>query len=338
MQKKAVLRLSDGTQFEGYAFGHTGVASGEIYFDTTMIGYTEVLTDPVYKGKLLTLTYPIIGNYGMPKMDLWESETIQPAGIIVHDYTEKYSHWNAVESLSDTMKREKVVGIYGIDTHILAQKIASTPNLTGQIVPVNSSENAIEIVKAGQPKEPKYIDQKAEKTILMIDLGANKTFVQTFVDSGINIIKVSGTEDFSMLDFDGIVISNGYGEAADYPEVLNLIKASMEKDIPVYGCGIGYDLMAEAVGIHNTPILPAHRSLGQPVIQNGTNSCFITRMSHGSAIDTNSLPSNWRAYFTHLNSKCNAGFIHENGRYVATTFQPDNGETRFIIDHFISNL
>lgn len=338
MDKKAILRLSDGTELEGFSFGYSGVASGELQFDSTMIGYTEVITDPVYSGKLLLLTYPIIGNYGMPNAEYWESETIQPSGIIVHDYTQMYSHWNAQESLGDAMNHEKVVGIYGIDTTLLARKIAENPRISGQILPDTHQDKAIEVVRVREALQPNLLDQESDKTILLIDLGANHSFIQSFIDTGVNILRVSGNEDYSSLEFDGVIISNGAEDAASYPQLLEFTKESIQSNIPVYACGLGYDLMAMAINATLRPLTPAHRSLNQPVLQVGTNSCLITRMSHGNSIDPTSLPRDWRPYFTHLNSNTNAGFMHNNGKHIATTFQPDSGETRFIIDHFISNL
>ena len=224
-RKGATLILENGIRFEGWSFGYDGPCDGEVVFSTAMVGYPESLTDPSYSGQILCVTYPLIGNYGVPDdgVDEWgisknfESEKIHVRGLVISDCSFEYSHWNAVKSLDQWLREQKIPGIYGIDTRELTKILRENGSMLGMIVPEGVSksfpvpdpnmENQVAVVSCKEVI--RY--GKGEKKVVMVDCGVKHNILRCFVNRGIEIVRVPWNYDFNTLEYDGLFISNGPG-------------------------------------------------------------------------------------------------------------------------------
>lgn len=263
--RNVTLILDDGTQFHGKSFGYEKPVAGEVVFNTAMMGYPESLTDPSYAGQLMALTYPLVGNYGVPDFSVedngiatyMESEKIHAEAIIVSDYSTEFSHWNAKESLADWLKREQVPGITGIDTRQLTKVLREHGVMMGKIVfddePGNiptaqyegvnfidkvSCKEVItykpEDMKAGnvQALVPVADDQKCKpgKKVVLVDCGVKNNIIRCLVKRGVEVIRVPWNYDFNELDFDGLFLANGPGDPNTAVDAVNNIKKFMDKE------------------------------------------------------------------------------------------------------------
>lgn len=352
-EKKVHIILEDGTEFQGFSFGFEKSVSGEIVFNTAMTGYPESLTDPSYKGQILVLTYPLIGNYGVPdctKEDEmyrhFESYALHISGLIISDYTEEYSHWNADKSLGAWLKEYKVPGIYGIDTRQLTKILREHGTMLGKVI-FNGEEidfydpNKENLVEQVSIKEKKIFGNGRHK-ILLIDCGVKYNIIRNLLARDTTVILVPWDWDLKGEEFDGLFISNGPGDPKMCIKTIENIKNVFEKDIPVYGICLGNQLMALAAGADTYKLKYGHRSHNQPVIQTGTNKAYITSQNHGFAIDNNTLPCDWKPLFLNLNDSTNEGMKHESKPFFSTQFHPEASsgpkDTEFLFDQFIETV
>lgn len=354
MRKKGVLILSDGTRYEGEVIGANIQVSGEVVFNTAMTGYTESLTDPSYAGQILVETYPIIGNYGFPTEEknpttgltkLWESDSIHPVAFIMHDYTDKYSHWNAMESLEEALSRHGVVGLTGIDTRELTKKLRNEGPLLGKVLIEGGedidfvSTDEVNLVAQASTKEVKHFQSSGDKHAVLVDCGVKENIIRLLLERGINVTLVPWDYDFTTMEYDGLFISNGPGNPnLCTPLIEHVRKVIQEGKKPVAGICMGNQIIALAIGAKVAKMPFGHRSVNQPVQMVGTNNCYITSQNHGFAVDDTQLPQGWHPYFRNLNDGTNEGLIHESGKYFSTQFHPEaNGgplDTEFIFDNF----
>jgi carbamoyl-phosphate synthase small subunit len=349
----AKLILEDGKEFHGISFGYEITVSGEVVFNTAMTGYPESLTDPSYKGQILVLTYPIIGNYGVPSKvkanDLYkyfESYALHISGLIVCDYTETYSHWNADKSLGDWLKEFKVPGLYGIDTRELTKILREQGTMLGKVV-FNSEKidyydpNKDNLVAQVSTKEKKIFG-KGKYRILLIDCGVKYNIIRNLLKRDTTVILVPWDWDISKEEYDGLFISNGPGDPKTCDKTISNIKNAFEKNIPIYGICLGNQLMGLAAGANTYKLKYGHRSHNQPVIQVGTNKAYITSQNHGFAIDNNTLPDDWMPLFINLNDNTNEGMKHISMPFFSTQFHPEASggptDTEFLFDHFIESV
>lgn len=354
MRRKGTLVLSDGTEYIGEVIGAETPVSGEVVFNTAMTGYTESLTDPSYAGQILVETYPIIGNYGIPTDEkdpntlltkFWESDRIHPVALIMHDYTDKYSHWNAHESLDVALKRNGVVALTGIDTRELTKKLRNDGPLLGKIliegmddIPFNSSDD-INLVDLVSTKEVQHYNSFGNKQVVLVDCGVKENIIRNLLKRGLNITLVPWDYDFTSMKYDGLFISNGPGNPKHcIPLIEHTKQVLKDGNKPIAGICMGNQILALALGADVIKMPFGHRSVNQPVQLIGTNKCFITSQNHGFAVDDSHLPDGWNTYFRNLNDGSNEGLIHESGRYFSTQFHPEacGGplDTEFIFDDF----
>lgn len=356
MRRKGTLLLSDGSKYQGEVIGAEVEVSGEVVFNTAMTGYTESLTDPSYAGQILLATYPVMGNYGFPSEEkdpktgltkFLESDKIHPIALVMHDYTDEYSHWNAVESLESALSRHGIVGLTGIDTRELTIKLRNSGPLLGKVIIDDTGSQNADFVSTDQinwvdqvsTKEVKEFESFGDKHVVLVDCGVKENIIRHLLDRGLNITLVPWDYDFSQLSFDGLFISNGPGNPVLCTTLVdNVRKLIDEGKKPIAGICMGNQIIAQAIGAKVIKMPFGHRSVNQPVQLCGTNKCYITSQNHGFAVDDSSLPTGWKTYFRNLNDGSNEGLIHESGMYFSTQFHPEaNGgpeDTVFIFDQF----
>ena len=365
-RKKATLLLGNGRKMEGWSFGYDGPATGEVVFSTSMVGYPESLTDPSFEGQILCVSYPLVGNYGIPDMAVGpdglvlsaESERIHVRGLVIADYSENYSHWDAVESLGDWLKREHVPGISGIDTRALTRMIREEGVMPGEIViegdfstPLEMTaschseeavggrrENLVSIVSC---KEVLHYG-KGPKRVVLVDCGVKHNILRCLIERDIEVVRVPWNYDFTRMDYDGLFLSNGPGDPAVCTETIAHLRKALQGDRPVFGVCLGSQLMALAAGAKTFKLPYGHRSHNQPVRRVGTDRCYITSQNHGYAVDPATLPEGWEPFFVNLNDGTNEGIRHLTKPFFATQFHPEASggpvDTEFLFDDFLSLL
>lgn len=356
--KNVTLVLSDGTSFRGKSFGYDSPVAGEVVFNTAMMGYPESLTDPSYAGQLMTLTFPLIGNYGVPPFTMdsqsiptfMESDKIYASAIIVADYSQQYSHWNAVESLSDWLIREHVVGITGIDTRHLTKVLREHGVMMGKIL-FDDMENQIpeadyegvNFVSQVSCNEIIRYNEGAGKKVMLVDCGVKANIIRCLVNRGVEVIRVPWNYDYTNEEFDGLFLTNGPGDPDMCEETVEILKHQMSRSRkPICGICMGNQLLAKAAGASIYKLKYGHRSHNQPVRLAGTNTCFITSQNHGYAVQTQCLGNEWEELFVNMNDGSNEGIKHKEYPWFSTQFHPEacSGptDTDFIFDQFINSL
>jgi len=345
------LTLEDGSVYTGRSFGALMPAAGEVVFNTAMTGYPESLTDPSYRGQILCLTYPLIGNYGAPSdeeenelLRFYESSSIHISGLIVSDYSVEYSHWNASQSLGDWLTKHNIPGICGIDTRALTKRIREKGAMLGKIEPAGTEiefydPNLVNLVDEVSIKEKK-IYGTGKNRILMIDCGVKYNIIRNLLRRDTTVIRVPWDYDYHNEEFDGLFISNGPGDPKMCVAAIDNIKRSLGSTKPVFGICLGNQLMALATGADTYKLKYGHRSHNQPVLKVGTNRAYITSQNHGFAVDNNTLTGDWEPLFINVNDNTNEGMSHKNLPFFSTQFHPEASggptDTDFLFDDFIA--
>lgn len=355
---KGYLILENGQVFEGDSFGDQSKVSGEVVFNTGMVGYPEAFTDPSYYGQILTMTYPLIGNYGIPASKIvnnldanFESEKIQIRGLVISEYIDNNSHWQSSTNLSDKLKKSKIPALCGVDTRSLTKIIRETGVMKGIIAFEKSRQeaglsfedinkkNLVSLVSCLKPVT--YGNGKF--TILMIDCGLKFNQIRIFLNLGIKVIRVPWNYDMFTADqkfsFDAIFISNGPGDPKMVESTIKHVREAIKRQIPIMGICLGNQILALASGADTYKLKYGHRGQNQPVSENGTNKCFITTQNHGFAVDTNSLSKDWEPWFTNLNDHTNEGIKHKKFPFISVQFHPESmpgpTDTEWLFQYFI---
>ena len=369
MKLKATLRLENGMEFHGYSFGCDRAVGGEVVFNTSMVGYPEQLTDATYSGQILCLTYPLIGNYGVPSEELvaeslsknFESDRIHPKGLIIFDYSEDYSNWEAEKSLEQWMKEQNLTGIYGIDTRELTKILRDKGSMKGYILPEGAA--APEEIVAPTPADvccketivyPAQPAQEVEningskaavaegKKVVVVDLGVKHSIIRGLLARGAEVIRVPYDYDYTEMEYDGVYVSNGPGCTCNCEKTVEVLKKVLAGNKPVFGLGMGYHLIAKAAGCELVRLAHPHRSSNQPVRKEGTNRTYISSQNVYRAVKAASVPSDWEVYFTNLNDGAADGLRHKTKPFIGLNFAPEVcvGLTENVtpLDEFISKL
>lgn len=324
--------------------------SGEVVFNTGMVGYPESLTDSSYRGQILTLTYPLIGNYGVPGEDeednllkYFESDKIQVQGLIVTNYSENYSHWNAKKSLSEWMREYSIPGIYGIDTRELTKKLREKGTMLGKIIYNKENikfedpnkRNLVAEVSINEPLEYK----RGLRRVIVIDCGVKNNIIRAFLKRDITVIRCPWDYNFLDEKADGIIISNGPGDPKKCKVTIENIRKTLSKTIPILGICLGSQILGLAAGADTYKLKYGHRSQNQPCVEVGTKRCYITTQNHGYSVDSDTLPVDWREWFYNNNDKTNEGIIHISKPFFGTQFHPEASpgpdDTEFLFDMFV---
>lgn len=357
--RKVTLQLSDGTEFHGKCFGYEQPVAGEVVFNTAMMGYPESLTDPSYAGQLLTMTFPLVGNYGVPPFtfdkqtglpDFMESDRIYASALIVSDYSEQYSHWNAVESLGEWLQREKVPGITGIDTRELTKVLREHGVMMGKILfddePNNVPEadyEGVNFVDRVSVKEIVRYNEGAGRKVVLVDCGVKANIIRELIQRGVEVVRVPWNYDYTDMEFDGLFLANGPGDPDMCSEAVEIIRKQMSRSRkPICGICMGNQLLSKAAGATIYKLKYGHRGHNQPVRMVGTQKCFITSQNHGYAVDARTLDKDWEELFVNMNDASNEGIRHKENPWFSSQFHPEacSGpvDTEFMFDKFVETL
>jgi carbamoyl-phosphate synthase small subunit len=363
--KKAALVLEDGTIFIGKGFGATRKLTGEVVFSTSMVGYPEALTDPSYKGQILSLTYPLIGNYGVPPYDLnygiplyFESDRIQTSGLIIHELCTEPYHWASTRTLDRWLLDENIPGISGVDTRRLTKKLRTYGVMLGliQVYPEGeepnpdnllkeaksiSDPNLTDLVKEVSVKDPVQYNVDGKQNVVLIDCGVKYSIIRNLLRRGINVIRVP--YDFSakeILEYhpDGVFLSNGPGDPKKCVKTIVSVKELVEK-VPLMGICLGAQILALSQGGDTYKLKFGHRSQNQPALDLKTNRCYITTQNHGYAIDTQCFSKTpLEPWFINANDKTIEGVKHKTKPVFAVQWHPEASpgpyDTEFLFDTF----
>ena len=342
-RKSAKLILKDGVEFTGKSFGAEKSVAGEVVFATGMVGYPEALTDPSFKGQILVLTYPIIGNYGVPKKEFWESQKIQVSGLIVCNYINTPSHYAMEMTLSEWFKKEGIPLLEIKDTRALTQKLRDEGVSLGKII-FNDKDVHFEdpnlrnlVSEVSTKKILEYSIGK--KTIVVIDCGVKYNIVRRLIARGFKVVVVPWDTDVTKLDFlfSAVVISNGPGDPTKVENTINNVKKIVTQKIPTLGICLGNQILTLALGGTTHKMKFGHRSQNQPVVEKGTNKCYLTTQNHGFAVKK--IPKGFKEWFYNANDNTNEGIIHESLPFMSVQFHPESSpgplDTDWIFDFFL---
>jgi carbamoyl-phosphate synthase small subunit len=354
MEKQLFLTLADKTVITGKSFGADAVAEGEVVFVTGMVGYPESFTDPSFAGQILVLTYPLVGNYGIPEKicgsdgisQNFESNKIHIAGLVVSEYSEKYSHHAAKQSLSAWLKSEGIPAITGVDTRALTQKLREFGTILGSLDSRKrldgkfydpSAENIVAKVDCEKPT----FHKRGKKTVAILDCGMKLNIIRNFLDRGVSVWHLPHDYDLSEIEYDGLFISNGPGDPMQAKAAIASTREALNQDKPIFGICLGHQILAIAAGIKTYKLPYGHRSQNQPVREVSTGKCFVTSQNHGYAVDKK-MKNGFEVSYENINDKSVEGLKHKTKPFFSVQFHPEAcpgpTDTEFLFDEFVKKL
>jgi carbamoyl-phosphate synthase small subunit len=364
--RPAILALEDGTIFRGRSFGAPTDVSGEVVFNTSMIGYPELLTDPSYLEQIVVMTYPIIGSYGVPSFSVcdkhgiplhYESDSIKVKGYVVHSLS-KPSHWSSDRTIESWLEEEKVPGIRGVDTRALTRTIRTQGTMLG-LLRVSDSHNEHDqiatslkrltdpnwddLVKNVSPSEPIHHVNNSDATVVLIDCGVKYGIVRSLLASGVDVVRVP--YDYSVndiLEFEpsGIVISNGPGDPKKCTKTLETTRELLETGIPILGICLGMQILALAAGGDTYKLKFGHRAINHPCLDLKTGRCYITTQNHGYSVISKSIDqTSFEVRFVNANDGTVEGIQHRKKSIIGLQWHPESSpgpyDTQFFFDQFV---
>ncbi|HCX32496.1 MAG TPA: carbamoyl phosphate synthase small subunit [Rhodocyclaceae bacterium] len=338
MNKEAILALEDGRVFRGFSFGASGEAAGEVVFNTSMMGYQEILTDPSYKGQMVCMTYPLIGNYGVNRQDV---ESIRPfvEGFIVKEASKTYSNWRATEALGDYLKRNRIVGIEGIDTRALTKHlreegakkgIISTKDLNHKSLIKKAVESpglvGRDLIKEVMCKKAYDWNAKGKFRVVAVDSGIKHNILRHLEKRNCRVRVVPATakkEEIQAFKPHGLFLSNGPGDPEALPYIVDTVKGLIG-ELPIFGICLGHQILGRAFGGKTYKLKFGHHGGNQPVIDLRTERVEITAQNHGFAVDVDSIPDK-NVILTHinLNDKTSEGMEHKKLPIFSVQYHPE---------------
>jgi carbamoyl-phosphate synthase small subunit len=350
---RAALALEDGTYVEGRAFGAEKDALGEIVFCTSMTGYVEALTDPSYKGQILMMTYPLIGNYGVTRED-FESDGVKVEGFVVRELCKHPSNWRSEMSVDELLKEYNVPGIEGVDTRMLTRKIRIYGSMkaaigVGDVEREDLVKKAVEqpfisdidLVDKVCVQEPKRLDAKGNLEVVLIDCGVKMSIVRQLMKRGVNVTLVPydyPADKIMEMNPDGVFISNGPGDPARVKPAIETIR-SLAGKLPMAGICLGHQLTSIALGAKTFKLKFGHHGSNQPVKDFETGRVFISSQNHNFAVDEKTLPKNIEVTQINLNDNTVEGLVHKDIPLITVQYHPEAGpgphDTYFFFDRFV---
>ncbi|XP_030201161.1 multifunctional protein CAD isoform X1 [Gadus morhua] len=338
----ASLILEDGTVLRGRPFGADVSVSGEVVFQTGMVGYPEALTDPSYRCQILTLTYPLVGNYGVPHdeegkfgLSKWfESSRIHAAALIVGELSRCPSHWNSAMSLDQWLREQGIPGLEGVDTRCLTKKIREKGTLLGRLVMDGTAESSVpmdnpdqrNLVREVSMKDPRVFNAEGRLRITAVDCGIKYNQIRCLAERGACVTVVPWDHPLDSTDFDGLFISNGPGDPQFCQATIENVRkvVCVEQPKPVFGICLGHQLLSLVIGAKTFKMKYGNRGHNQPCIHKGTQRCFITSQNHGFAVDPLTLPTDWDVLFTNANDQTSEGIVHNTQPLFSVQFHPEH--------------
>ena len=354
-RQKASLVLRDGAVFDGFVFGAAQPSAGEVVFNTGMVGYPEAITDPSYYGQILTLTYPLIGNYGVPSFETgahgiprsFESDRIQVRGLITANYYDDYHHWNASQSLGDWLASAGVPGLFGVDTRALTMHLRERGTVLGKIVLPGesepawydpSNENVVSLVS--RPEPVTYGD--GEPHVAVLDCGVKNNILRCLLRRGARVTVLPWDHDLETLDCDGLLVSNGPGDPEQCRSIADQLTRVLDGKRPIFGICLGCQILGIAAGGRTYKLPFGHRGQNQPVYEQSTGRWAITSQNHGYAVDLKSLPEDWETWFVNGNDQTLEGLQKRGGPHRAVQFHPEAVcgpvDTSYLFDVFLDEV
>jgi carbamoyl-phosphate synthase small subunit len=354
------LVLEDGSEFRGISFGKLKESEGEVVFNTGMVGYPEMLTDPSYRKQIIVSTYPLVGNYGVQEeqseqglLKNFESTKIHAVGLIVSEYSDTYSHWTAKKSLSEWLEEQDVPAITGIDTRALTKRLREKGTMLGKIQAVVSEkpknfydpnlENLVAEVSCSKP----IVYPAGRKRVILVDTGVKLNIIHSFLKRGVTVIRVPWDYEYykdpEFRKYHGIFYANGPGDPRVVKKSIETMQWALnEQKKPVFGICMGTQIMALAAGGKIEKMKYGHRSHNQPCQDLETERCYITSQNHGYVVKDGSLPSDFEVWFRNLNDNTVEGIRHKKRPIYATQFHPEATpgpeDTAWLFDKFVKDL
>ena len=371
--RHARIVLEDGSEYSGYHFGKARSQAGEVVFTTNMTGYPQFLTDPAFRGQILVSTYPLMGNGGAPVNPKtrevffdeqgvplhFESPQIQVSGFVVSDICDEPSHYLSGVTLSAWLEKNNVPGIYGIDTRALAIRLRDHGIMRGKILVEGSRDvtmdsgiipNPVAEVSCREVKT--YLPPGASKEatagkshlpkIALIDCGVKANILRCLLGRNVEVIRLPWNQDLDGIEYDGLLLSNGPGDPKSCGKIIATVRQAFDRKKPVFGIGLGNQIMALAAGGDTYKLFLGHRGQTQPCLEVGTQRCYITSQNHGYAVRGESLPKGWEPWFINVNDNTIEGIRSTRNPFLAVQFNPEGcpgpRDTEFVIDRFIDGL
>lgn len=337
------LVLEDGTSMVGTSFGAPRAVSGEVVFNTGMTGYVETLTDPSYRGQILAVTYPLVGNYGVPAprppatIDApYESDRIQVQGLIVQTYVDRHSHHAAARSLSAWLASEGIPAVTGLDTRTLTRKLREAGTMKGWLFPADLDEERArrgaaavdmkeELFRLVAPAEP-VVHEGGKLRVMLVDIGAKDNIVRSLLERGATVDRVPWHARLAerAARADGILIGNGPGDPKDLAPLIEQVRGLLGAyPRPIFGICMGNQILSLAAGGDTYKLPYGHRGVNQPVQDLLTRRCYVTSQNHGYAVRDESLPADWEPWFVNINDGTNEGIRSRVRPFFSVQFHPE---------------
>ncbi|MBI4879134.1 MAG: glutamine-hydrolyzing carbamoyl-phosphate synthase small subunit [Planctomycetes bacterium] len=353
------LVLEDGTVWPGRSFGASRPVTGEVVFNTGMTGYVEALSDPSYRGQILVLTYPLIGNYGVPRALLdtglphpFESAAVQVLGLVVTRSEPRYAHHAASQSLATWLAEAGVPAVGGLDTRGLTRRLRALGTMRGRLCPADEAgalaEDTLDMGRlvpaVSRPGVHRFTARPDGKTLILVDCGAKHNILRSLLSRGVNVVRVPWDHDFLKDDLGagGLFLSNGPGDPTRVPELVERIRRYLQSNRPVFGICLGHQLLALAAGGRTYRLPYGHRSQNQPVVDRLTGRGYITSQNHGYGVDAARLPAGFYEWFVNANDGTNEGIRHARRPWMSVQFHPEAYpgpvETGVLFDEFVQVL
>jgi carbamoyl-phosphate synthase small subunit len=351
--RQAVLVLENGKYFTGTGFGSTKTVAGELVVNTaTAAGYNAILTDPSNQAQIVMLTYPPIGNYGVPAFAAdefgidkhFESDSVKARGLVVFECCKKPFHWESVKTLDTFLKEQGVPGIEGVDTRAIATLLRNeglqksilqvlpegeTPDIPAlqEAVQLSPDVNALELVAQVSTKEIKVYNENAPDKVVLLDLGLKNYMIRQLCLRKFSVIRVPHDTPYeSIMKYNpkGVVISSGPGDPTLCKNALMVAKQCMDKGKPLFGIGLGHEIIALAAGAKCYRLKSGHRGSNKPCIDIQTKYCYTTSQNHTYAVDPESLkPTGFQVSFINADDKTVEGLSHSKKPVFSVQFHPE---------------
>ena len=364
---RARLALEDGASFEGTAFGGDRPAAGEVVFNTGMVGYPEALTDPSYRGQILVLTYPLVGNYGVPayREDAhglplgFESAEIQVRGLVVSRVSRAHSHRDAVAGLSDWLRAAGVPGVAGVDTRALTKRLRERGTMLGKI-DLEAAEaafadpGATDLVGEVSPRGTSSLGPAAgggggAPRVVLMDCGCKASIARALVARGFSVSRVPPDHYFFDGEYDGLVVSNGPGDPRAVTAAVRNVERAIAVGRPILGICLGHQLLSLAAGFSTYKMKFGHRGQNHPCLEHPlaaapgaaappARRCYITSQNHGYAVHADGGPPDWHVWFTNASDGTVEGIRHRTKPFFGVQFHPEASpgptDTAWVFDAF----